>query len=106
MILLSWTVSDVATITPDWDNGSMQTVTIDGNRNIANSLNKKDGAVYYLRVIQDSVTGGRTLTWGAEYLWPGGTPPTLSTGVDDIDLIKFVSDGTNLFGTLEGANFS
>ena len=96
---------DGATITPDFNNGSIQKVTIGGNRTIANPLNKQSGATYELIIKQDG-TGSRTLLWGSDYLWPGGAAPTLSTGADDIDIIRFTCDGNNLFGRLVGNNFS
>jgi hypothetical protein len=65
--------------------------------------NPKAGAVYYLKVIQDS--GGHGITWPGTVVWPNGTAPTMSTGDDDVDLVKFIYDGSNYLGTLEGANF-
>ena len=71
---------------------------------MAAPTNLKDGATYILRVIQDA-TGTRTITWNSVFKWPGGTAPTLSTGNGAIDIITFVSDGTNLYGTAQ-LNFS
>ncbi len=95
------TLSDAATITPDWDNGSNQTVTLGGNRTIANGSNKKDGATYTLILKQDG-TGSRTVTWGSEYLWSGGTAPTLTTTASAVDIVTFVCDGTSMFGVFTG----
>ncbi|MEF2145113.1 MAG: hypothetical protein V3573_06680 [Desulfovibrionaceae bacterium] len=36
------------------------------------------GASYELTLIQDG-TGGRTMSWPAAWLWPGGTAPEIST---------------------------
>ena len=55
-------------------------------------------ATYVLIVKQDG-TGSRTLSYGSEYKFPGGTAPTLSTGANDVDVLCFVSDGTNLYGS-------
>ena len=93
------TLTDGATITPDWDNGNIQEVTLEGNRTLANSSNKKNSAIYTVIVKQDGV-GNRTLSYGNEYLWENGTPPTLSTGTNDVDILTFISDGTNLFGMI------
>jgi hypothetical protein len=38
--------------------------------------------------------------------WPGGTPPTISTGASVIDRFDFVSDGTSWFGATTGQKFS
>ncbi len=52
-----------------------------------------------LRITQD-VTGSRTVTWNAIYKWSAGTAPVLSTAGSAIDILSFVYDGTNLYGTL------
>ena len=70
-------LADGVTITPDFDDGNIQKVTLGGNRTIANPSNIEDGATYILLIAQD-VTGSRTVTWGANYIWSGGTAPTLS----------------------------
>lgn len=50
-----------------------------------------------LKLIQDA-TGGRTVTWPADVNWPSGTPPTLSTGANAIDIVALYYDGTNFYG--------
>lgn len=92
------TLVDGATVTPDFDNGNIQKLTLGGNRIIANASNLEDGATYILLLIQDG-TGSRTVTWGANYIWSGATAPTLTTTADKTDIITFVSDGTYLYGT-------
>ena len=94
------TLTDGATITPDWNNGDTQTVTLGGNRTIANPSNSQSGATYTIIIKQDA-TGSRTVTWGSNYKWSGGTAPTLSTGANAVDIITFVSDGTNLYGVAQ-----
>lgn len=53
------------------------------------------GPIYRITLIQDAV-GGRLVTWGPEFKWPSGAPPTLSTGPNAVDEISFDSDGTNM----------
>ena len=36
--------------------------------------------------------------WDSDIKWVGGSPPTLSTGNGDIDILSFYWDGTNYFG--------
>ena len=92
----------------DWNNGSIQTVTLTGSpaTAIAAPSNPKDGATYVLIVKQDG-TGGRTFAggWNAVFKWKGGTAPTLSTGGNAVDIITFVCDGTNYYG-VDSLNFS
>ena len=98
------TLTDGATINWDTDSNQVAKVTLGGNRTMAAPTNMKDGATYILRIIQDG-TGSRTITWNAVFKWSGGTAPTLSTGAGAIDIITFISDGTNMYG-VEQLNFS
>ena len=98
------TLTDGATIS--WNLNTAQTakVTLAGNRTLNNPTNKQAGATYLLLVVQDA-TGGRTLTFSSDYKFPGGTAPTLSTGANQIDLLTFYCDGTNMYG-VSALNFS
>ncbi len=92
------TLTDGANISWDLNNQVVQ-VTLAGNRTLDNPTNKQAGATYVLIVKQDG-NGSRTLAYGTEYKFAGGITPTLSTGINDIDIITFVSDGTNLYGSI------
>ena len=60
----------------------------------------------YFIVEQGALGIGYTLgTWSPDFKWEGGTPPVLSTGANEIDIITFISDGTSLYGTIQN-NFS
>ena len=94
---------DVAAL--DFTTGNVQTVTLTSNVSpLPNPTNIKDGATYILIIKQDGV-GSRTMTFGTSYKWEGGTAPTLSTGANAVDILTFVSDGTNMYGTI-AQNFS
>jgi len=93
------TLTDAASITWDLEAAQTAKVTLTANRTLANPTNKKDGGHYAIRIIQDG-TGSRTLTFGANYKFPGGTAPTLSTGASDVDIMTCVSDGTNMYCNL------
>jgi len=55
---------------------------------------------FYLKFVQDA-TGGWTVTgWDTNVDWPGGSAPTISSGVNDEDLLRFVYDGTTYYGTI------
>ena len=92
------TLTDQASIAWDVEADPVAKVTLDGNRTLTNPTNMTAGATYILRVIQDGVTGGRTLAYGSAYLFPGGTAPTLSTAVSAVDILTFYCDGTYLYG--------
>mgnify|MGYP003132145397 FL=1 len=98
------TLSDGANIAVDFNDGNVATVTLAGNRTLDNPSNPKDGGTYIVIVKQDG-TGSRTLAYGGNYKWEGGTAPTLSTGANAVDILTFVSDGTNMYG-VAAQNFS
>lgn len=98
------TLTDGATINWNLAQGAMASVTLGGNRTLANPTNLVNGASYLLIIRQDG-NGNRTLNFGAAYKFAGGNDPTLSTGANAIDIIAFISDGTNLYGSFQG-NFS
>jgi len=99
------TLTDAANISWDAESNQVCSVTLAGNRTLDNPTNMVDGGIYHLTVIQDG-TGSRTLSYGTAYKWPGGTAPTLSTGASAVDIFKFVSDGTSMYGSTVGLNFS
>jgi hypothetical protein len=91
------TLTDAANISWDLESNQVAKVTLAGNRTLDNPTNMVDGATYILRVIQDG-TGSRTLAYGSAYKWAGGTAPTMTTTAAAIDILTFISDGTNMFG--------
>jgi NAD(P)-dependent dehydrogenase (short-subunit alcohol dehydrogenase family) len=81
-------LTDGATITPDFDTGINFSVTLGGNRTLANPTNAKSGQSGLIFITQDG-TGSRTLAYGANWLFPGGDP-TLSTAAGSIDVISYI----------------
>ena len=60
-----------------------------------------NGGTYVLILKQDG-TGSRTITgWNAVWKFPGGTHPTLTTAANAVDILTFVSDGTNMYGVAQ-----
>ena len=82
-----------STVTPNGGAGNFWFLANGGSTTtFANPTNIQDGTTYILKV-----TNGQNITWGAAYLWEGGTPPTLSSGTD---IVTFVSiGGSELYGT-------
>lgn len=91
------TLSDAATIAWDASSNQVASVTLAGNRTLGAPTNLVDGATYVLTVKQDA-TGSRTLAYNVVFKFPGGTAPTLSTTANAVDILTFVSDGTNMYG--------
>jgi hypothetical protein len=64
------------------------------------------GVIY---VVQDSTGGGSigSTKWGTDYLFAGGTAPTLSTGANAIDVISYaVLSSTQIICTVAALNVS
>jgi len=85
------TLTDGATITPDFAQGTNFTVTLAGNRTIANPSNLstavgQSGSIF---LVQDG-TGSRTASWGSYWDFAGGTAPTLTTTASAVDRIDYV----------------
>lgn len=97
------TATDGATVTFDLDAGSIQTVTLAGNRTLAVS-NADAGKVFILRLVQDG-TGSRTVTWFSTIKWAGGSAPTLTTTQDKTDVLGFITTSSgNYDGFVVGQN--
>jgi hypothetical protein len=90
-------LTDGATINWDTSLGQIATVTLGGNRTLANPTNTKIGT-YILNVIQDG-TGSRTLSWSSNFKWSGGVAPVLTTAAGSRDMFSFFSDGTYMYGS-------
>jgi len=95
---ISQTLTDDVSITWDGSLGRIATVTLGGNRTLANATNLRVGT-YILHVIQDTV-GSRTLTFSNQYKFTANVQPTLTTAANSRDLFSFVSDGTNMYGAM------
>jgi hypothetical protein len=91
------TLSDGATINWSMAGSRMAQVTLGGNRNMAAPSNMVPGSA--ILIIKQDATGSRTLTWNSVFKWPGGVAPVLSTAANATDIVSFVCDGTNLYGT-------
>lgn len=83
------TLTDGATVTPDFTLSNTFNLTLGGNRTLANPSSKTVGQEVFVVVRQDA-TGSRTLAFGTQYKFPGGAAPTLSTAANAIDVIAGV----------------
>lgn len=99
------TLTDGATITPDFAVANNFTVTLGGNRTLANPSNLTAGQSGSIFIVQDG-TGGRTLAYGSQYDFIGGTAPTLSTGANAVDRIDYVVRTTGSIHCVFTANYS
>ena len=99
------TLTDGATITPNFQTSCNFTVTLGGNRTVANPSAMTVGQSGSIFVVQDA-TGGRTLSWGSSWDFIQGTAPTLSTGAAAVDRIDYVVRSATSIHTILTANYS
>jgi hypothetical protein len=89
------TLTDGATITPDFAAGNNFSVTLGGSRTLANPTNLTAGQSGVIVVTQDG-TGGRTLAFGSNWKFPGGTAPTLTTtAANAVDVISYYVESSS-----------
>ena len=93
-------------VTLDWDNSNIQTVTLTSSITTLTKSNPIDGAVYTLFLTQGA-SGGYTVAWGADVEWAGGTGPTLSTAAGAVDAVSlvYIAGVTGYYGNAN-LNFS
>jgi hypothetical protein len=76
-------------VTLNWDNSNIQTLTLTSNITTLTKSNPIDGAVYTLFLTQGG-SGGYTVDFGADVNFAGGTGPTLSTAIGATDAVSLV----------------
>lgn len=93
-------LTDGATITPDFAATNNFSLTIGGNRTLANPTNITAGQSGAIVITQDG-TGSRTLAYGSNWKFPGGTAPTLTTTANAVDvLVYYVESATRISARL------
>lgn len=95
--------STSGTTTFDVRNGVYGEITLTENITTFNIANLTSGTPAILKI--NTGTGGPyTVTgWtisGGSVKWPAGTAPTISTVDSSIDIITFISDGTDVYGSI------
>lgn len=83
------TLTDAATVTPDFSTANNFNLTLGGNRTLGFPSNPSAGQSGVITVRQD-ITGSRTLAYAWPYMFVGGAAPTLSTGKLVIDQLNYV----------------
>ena len=97
------TLTDGATITPDFGANQNFIVTLGGNRTLANPSNIVVGQTGSIFIVQDA-TGGRTLSYGSYFKFPAAIAPTLSTDANAVDRIDYiVKSSTEIHAVFTGA---
>ena len=87
------TLTDSATVTPDFAITNNYKLELGGNRTLANPTNLTAGQSGVIVISQDS-TGSRTLAFGSYWKFAGGTAPTLTTTAKASDVIVYFVDSS------------
>jgi len=78
-------------------NGTVQTVTMTGNCTF--TMPTATAGKSFILICTQDATGSRTAVF-TSVKWPAGTAPTLTTtATTGVDIITFVANGTNWYGT-------
>lgn len=81
-------LTDGATITPDFSAGNNFSVTLGGNRTLANPTNIAAGQSGAITITQDG-TGSRTLAYGSYFKFSNGSAPVLTTTANAVDVLVY-----------------
>lgn len=86
-------LADGATINTDASLSNSFTVTLGGNRTLADPTNTLDGVILQWKIKQDG-TGSRTLAYGSKFKWVGGSVPVLTAtaGARDFIVAQYYAD--------------
>lgn len=99
-------LTDGATITPDFAVANNFSVTLGGNRTLANPSNLTAGQSGSIFVVQDG-SGSRVLSWGSYWDFAGGgTVPTLSTSANSVDRIDYIVRSSTSIHAVFTGNYS
>lgn len=99
------TLTDGATITPDFAASNNYTVTLAGNRTLANPSNLTAGQSGSIFIVQDG-TGSRTLSFGSYWDFASGTAPTLTTDASAVDRVDYIVRSTTSIHAVFTAAYS
>ena len=86
-------VGYAATITLDFSTANNFSTTLTGGTTLANPTNMTPGQSGVIYLTQDA-TGGRTVAYGANWDFPGGTAPTASTAANAVDVLVYTVRST------------
>lgn len=95
-------LTDGSSITPDFAVANNFSVTLGGNRTLANPTNITAGQSGVIVITQDG-TGSRTLAYGSYFKFSNGTAPTLTTTASAVDVLcYYVESSTRITARLIG----
>lgn len=93
------TLTDGTTV--DWNLETQQVaeLTITGSGHTINAPTNMQAGGTYILILKQNGVGGHTVIWDSAYKFPYGAAPAIGVDASDVNVISFVSDGTNMYGT-------
>ena len=82
-------LTDGTSVSISFQNGQNFSLTLAGNRTLESPNHAVPGQVGSIFIVQDG-TGGRTLSYGANWEFPAASAPTLSTSVAAVDRLDYI----------------
>lgn len=105
----TWAAGDYVALTPgtnvalDLSSGINFTLAMGGNYTLDNPTNTKNGQAGEIIITQDG-TGSRTLAYGTNWKFAGGSDPVLSTAAGAVDVLSYkVVSSTFIIASLSKA---
>lgn len=99
------TLTDAATITPDFAVANNFAVTLGGSRTLANPTNLAAGQAGQIVITQDG-TGSRALAYGSKWKFAAGIAPILTTTAGAVDILSYYVWDTSNIAISVGLHFS
>jgi hypothetical protein len=88
-----------ATHTFDLTNGTLQTATLTSATAATFTMPAATAGKRFQLLIRQPASGSTTTATFTGVKWPAGTGPTITATLGRLDIINFVADGTNWYGT-------
>ena len=82
-------LTDGTSVSISFQNGQNFSLTLEGNRTLESPNHAVPGQVGSIFLVQDG-TGGRTLSYGANWEFPAASAPTLSTSAAAVDRLDYI----------------
>jgi len=99
------TLTDATNISVNFALTNNYVVTLGGNRTLDNPTNQVAGQSGSIFIVQDG-SGSRSLAYGSNYDFTGGTAPTLSTAANAVDRIDYIVRASGSIHCVFTANYS
>jgi len=97
-VLTKSNITSASSTNINLSNGNVFSVSL-GTNITTLSVSSFDVGTYLIKFVQDA-TGGRAVTFPSEWLWSGGTAPTVTATAGKIDIVTLIYDGTAFYATI------